>query len=195
MPPTSVNAINPAPCHPPKNLLKALKEMALRPIKTIVPPWSWKAAIFGSLLRSATFFTANLRSGPKQAIQAMIVEAFFAMIALGLIGAISQQLREAEPLWATIGVVWLGMPVIIVLAQFGLHRAVRTPHLTGGLVVSFCYTAISPAFSWYAMRRGAMLGGSDETTVVHDLQTLPGIAVDFAMAVPRAVLGTLRASR
>lgn len=181
--------------HDLENLPEMLKEMILRPIQTLVPPWSWKAAIFGSLLRSATFFTVNLRSGPKQAIRAMVVEAVFATIALGLIGAISQQLRKAEPLWATIGVVWLGMPAVMTLAQFGLHRAVHTPHLTGGLLVSFCYTAISAAFSWYAMRRGAMLGGSDETTIMHDLQTLPGIAVDFAMAIPRAVLGTLRARR
>ena len=119
----------------------------------------------------------------------MVIEAIFATIAVGLIGAISQQLRKAEPLWATIGFVWFAMPAVMTVAQFGLHRAVRTPRLTGGLISSFLFTAIAAAFSWYAMRRGAMLGGSDETTITHDLHALPGIAVDFVMAIPRAVLG------
>jgi hypothetical protein len=35
------------------------------------------------------------------------------------------------------------------------------------------------AYSWYAMRHGAMLGGVDETTVSHDLRSLPRISMDF----------------
>jgi hypothetical protein len=177
-----------APQHPPEDLRQTLKDMIERPVETLVPPWSWKAAACSSFLRSATFFGANLRSGRAQAIKAMIVEAIFAAAAAGLIGAISQQLRKARPLWATIGVVWLALPAIMVVAQLALHRAVRTPHLTGGVIVSFCSTSLSSAFSWFAMRRGAMLGGVDETTVKHDVQSLPGIVVDFFTTIWRRVV-------
>jgi hypothetical protein len=51
--------------------------------------------------------------------------------------------------------------------------------------VSFCLAAVASAFSWYAMRQGAMLGGIDETTVGHDLKSLPGITLDFFLVVPR----------
>ena len=55
----------------------------------------------------------------------------------------------------------------------------------GGLIFSFCFTALASAFSWYAMRRGAMLGGIDQTTLPHDLKALPGIAISFLLVVPR----------
>ena len=115
----------------------------------------------------------------------MLVEAVFAIFAGGLIGAVSQQLRKAKPLWATAVLVWAGLPGIMILAQFAVHRIARTPHLGAGLVTSFCLAAVASAFSWYAMRQGAMLGGNDETTVGHDLQALPGIVLGFLLVIPR----------
>ena len=157
-------------------------------MQTLVPPWSWKAAACSAVLRAATFFVTNLRSGRWEATKAMLVEALFAIFAGGLIGAISQQLRRAKPLWATAVLVWAGLPVIMVLAQFGVHRIAGTPHLGAGLVTSFCLAAVASAFSWYAMRQGAMLGGNDETSVVHDLRALPAIVFGFLLVVPRLLL-------
>ena len=37
----------------------------------------------------------------------------------------------------------------------------------------------SSAFSWYALRHGAMLGGTDQTTVRHDLTRLPKVVLRF----------------
>jgi hypothetical protein len=73
----------------------------------------------------------------------------------------------------------------MILAQLAVHRMAGTPHRSGGLVTSFCLAAVASAFSWYAMRQGAMLGGIDETTVGHDLRSLPGITLDFLLVVPR----------
>ena len=159
--------------------------MLRSPVRTLVPPWSWKAAAFSAALRATTFFVTNLRSGRWEATKAMFVEAVFAVFAGGLIGAISQQLRKAKPLWATALLVWAGLPGIMVLAQFGVHRTVGTPHLGTGLVASFLLAAVASAFSWYAMRHGAMLGGIDQTTLGHDMKSLPGIALSFLLVVPR----------
>jgi hypothetical protein len=177
--------MQPAPSAPPEELTQAVKEMLRSPIKTLVPPWSWKAAAFSAVLRSATFFVTNVRSGRWQATKAMLVEAVFAIFAGGLIGAISQQLRRARPLWATAALVWVGLPGLMILAQLAVHRIAGTPHVSGGAVASFCLAAVASAFSWYAMRQGAMLGGIDETTVGHDLTSLPGIMLDFLLVVPR----------
>ena len=155
------------------------------PIRTLVPPWSWKAAALTAVLRSLAFFATNLRSGRQQATKALVVEAVFAVFVGGLIGAISQVLRQAEPLWATALLVWAGLPGLMLLAQAGVHHMARTPHRSGGLAVSFCLAAAAAAFTWYAMRHGAMLGGIDQTTVRHDLHALPGIARDFLLAAPR----------
>jgi hypothetical protein len=113
------------------------------------------------------------------------VEAVFAVFAGGLIGALSQQLRRARPLWATALLVWAGLPGLMILAQLAVHRMAGTPHVSGGVVASFCLAAVASAFGWYAMRQGAMLGGIDETTVWHDLTSLPVITLDFLLVVPR----------
>ena len=116
----------------------------------------------------------------------MFVEAGFAIIAAGLIGAISQQLRRTEPLWGTVAVDWFGLPAMLVLATLCVHRAAHTPHLTAGLAMSFCYAVFSAAFSWYAMRHGTMLGGRDRSTLTHDTRCLPAIALNFVLTGPRA---------
>ena len=177
---------------PMANLRHALREIVVHPLRTLVPPWSWKAAAFAAAVRGVAFFITNLKAGQRAAGKALVVEAVFAFIAGGLIGAISQQLRKAEPLWATACLVWLALPGIMLFAQLEVHSLAHTPYLTGGLVLSFCLAAVSAAFSWYAMRQGAMLGGSDETTIRHDLQVLPSILFSFLVAVPALVIGTLR---
>jgi hypothetical protein len=66
-----------------------------------------------------------------------------------------------------------------------LHRAAHTPRV--GVLASFCFAAAFSAFSWYAMRHGALLGGTDSTSLVHDLLSLPGIMLNFVLAVPRTL--------
>ena len=182
------------PPEPSEDLWGALSAMLRNPVATLVPPWSWKAAAFSAALRAGTFFVSNLQSGRWQATKALIVEAIFAIAASGSIGAISQQLRRAKPLWATALLVWAGLPALMVLAQYAVHRSVGTPHLGTGLVASFCLAAVASAFSWYAMRQGAMLGGTDQTTLSHDMKTLPGIALGFLLVIPR-LLARDRSSR
>ncbi len=172
---------------PPANLKQALPEMLRHPFRTIVPPWSWKAAACTAAIRGLTFFASNLRAGRQQATKALAVEAIFAVFAGGLIGAVSQYLRRAKPLWATALFLCLALPAWMTLAQAGVHHVARTPHRSGGLVASFCLASLAAAYTWYAMRRGAMLGGVDQTTVSHDLRALPHLTLEFAMAIPRRV--------
>jgi hypothetical protein len=174
---------------PKDHLGRAIGEIVFHPVRTLVPTWSWKAAAMSAALRAATFFATNLRAGRYDAVRAMLVEAVFAVFASGLMGAVSQRLRLAHPLWATALVVWLAMPFTMLLAQFGVHKLAGTPHLGTGLAVSFVFAAIASSFSWYAMRNGALLGGDASTSLVHDVRHLPRIIVNYVLAVPRALLG------
>ena len=184
--------MQPRPPSPPEDLGQALTGILRNPVQTLVPPWSWKAAAFSAVVRATAFFVTNLKAGRPKATKAMLVEAVFAVFAGGLIGAISQHLRRAKPLWATALLVWAGLPAIMVLAQLGVHHMARTPHQSGGVLTSFFLGGIAAAYSWYAMRHGAMLGGIDETTVRHDLRSLPGISLDFVLALPRLVSAKLQ---
>jgi hypothetical protein len=172
---------------PPEQLRQALIEIIRSPIRTLVPPWSWKAAVFTAVMRGAAFFVSNLRSGNREATKALLVEALFAVFAGGLIGAVSQRLRRARPLWATALLVCAGLPAAMLIAQLGLHRLAGTPHQSAGVIASFCLSAGAAAYTWYAMRHGAMLGGIDETTVGHDLRSMPGISLNFLLLIPRAL--------
>jgi hypothetical protein len=171
----------------PDNLCKSLAEIALRPLKNLVPPWSWKAAVLAALLRGITFYLSNLPSGRQKAVHAMVVEAVFSVFAAGLIGAISQRLRASRPVWATAVVISFALPAFMFIVQLGVHRIARTPHIGTGVFASFCFASVSSAFSWYAMRHGALLGGTDTTSLLHDIRSLPGITLSFATAIPRAL--------
>ena len=159
--------------------------MIRNPIRTIVPPWSWKAAACSAVVRGLAFFATNLQFGHSAATKALLVEAVYAVFAGGLIGAVSQQLRRAKPLWATALLICIGLPGVMTLAQLAIHHFAGTPHESAGLLVSLCFAGLTASYSWYAMRCGAMLGGTEATTVWHDLQSLPRISLDFLLLAPR----------
>ena len=173
------------PRAPRKELGRAIRELFTHPRSTLWAAWSWKAAALSALFRAATFWLTNLKAGSHKALHALLVEAVFAILAAGLLGAVSQQLRCAQPYWATATIVWLFMPLVITLAQFGVHHLAGTPHLGTGLTVSFLFAAIASSFSWYAMAHGALLGGADSTTLEHDARILPRIILNYILAIPR----------
>lgn len=184
-----------SPWRPEDGLHQAMRDILRHPLHTIVPAWSWKAAVLSAAFRAAMFFATNLRAGRHKAAHAMAVEACFAVLATGVLGATSQRLRHARPYWATALVVWLALPLAMVVAQFGIHRAAGTPYMGTGITLSFCFAAISSSFSWYAMGRGAMLGGDASTSVGSDVRLLPGIVRDYLMAVPRALVSVVMGQR
>jgi peptidoglycan/LPS O-acetylase OafA/YrhL len=125
----------------------------------------------------------------------MLVEALFSVLVGGLIGAISQQLRKAKPLWATALLICVGLPATFILAQLGIHHIAKTQHQSSGIVASALLGGLAAAYSWYAMRHGAMLGGTDETTIRHDMQVLPRITAGFLLVLPRALIAGYRQLR
>ena len=185
---TDDQTMRPTPPLKEEELSHALRELVLHPGRSLLPAWSWKAAGLSALLRASTFFATNLRAGRQNAVRAGLIEAVFAVFAAGFLGATSQRLRLAKPIWATGIVVWLGMPMALLLTQFGVHKLAGTPHMGMGLAFSFCFAAIASSFSWYAMRHGALLGGDASTSLVHDVRHLPRIILNYILAVPRALL-------
>jgi MFS-type transporter involved in bile tolerance (Atg22 family) len=175
-------------CDDDTELGAELREMVLHPRRCLIPAWSWQAAVSSALFRAGVFYVTNLRAGRAAAIRAGVVEVVFAVVAAGLLGAVSQRLRLARPLWATVVLVWLAFPAIMLLAQFGVHQVAHTRYMGTGLLASFALSAIASSFSWYAMRHGALLGGDVSTTMMHDVRHLPNIVWGYMLAGPRALL-------
>ncbi len=71
----------------------------------------------------------------------------------------------------------------------------HTPHRGSGSAGGVLFLRGTSAYSWYAMRYGALLGGDDSTTLRHDLRSLMGISLDFMLALAKSsgVWGTAQA--
>ncbi|HEY4356600.1 MAG TPA: hypothetical protein VGN16_12685 [Acidobacteriaceae bacterium] len=177
----------PQTAKPAENLSTALAAILLHPWRNLVGLWNWKAASLSALLRAATFLATNLRAGSHKAVRAMLVEAVFAILAAGTLGAVTQRLRATRPFAATALTVWLGLPILLVAAQTVVHRLAGTPHLRTGLIVSFCFAAVASGFTWYTVRRGVMLAGRETTPLAADARALPQVIFDFLLAGPRAL--------
>ena len=144
---------------PEESLQSALHDLLEDPIGSVLLAWNWKAAMVSALLRAGTFFLSDLHAGRHQAVRAGVVEACFAIVAAGLLAAITQRLRSARPVWATAMFVWLGLPLLLVPLQALVHRLAGTTYVRTGLVFSFCFAALASGFTWSLQRRGFFLAG------------------------------------
>jgi hypothetical protein len=166
---------------PHDSIAHALRDCLRHPRETLIDIWSWKTSVTSALLRALIFWFTNRKLGYRTALTAMAVEAVFAVFASGLLGAMTQRLRDARPLWATALTVWLGMPLVMLAAQAGVHEAFHTPHQQVGLACSFVFAAVASGFTWYAMRRGVLLQGEGDDSLAHDATRMPRVVWEFVL--------------
>lgn len=167
---------------------RALGEILRRPLPVLIESWNWKSASVSALIRGVIFLTTNLRAGGHRAVRAMIVESLFAILVAGVMGGVTQRLRDARPIAATALVIWLLLPACMVSAEAAVHLAFRTPHMKAGLISSFVMASVSSGFSWFAQRRGVLISGRNQASAAQDLRRIPALILDFLLAAPRALL-------
>jgi len=167
-------------------------EIIKSPIKTIVLGWNWKAAVISASIRAGIFFFTTLKAGAGHAIQATVAEAIFAAVVSGAMGAVTQRLRNATPVWMTGVIVSVAMPGILQVLQYWLHLALGTPHLKAGMIVTFIYAAIAMLFNWFAMRRGALLTAGEGQSFWRDILEVPLLIGQFLIAIPVGLMKRTR---
>jgi hypothetical protein len=157
-------------CFSPGDVLLAL----LRdPVPALIYRWNWKSAIFSSLCRSAVFFFANLSSGVKAATGALIAEFLYRSISAGFYGSLTQAFRKSEPRWAATLVALIVIPGISHTIEFFVHLLRSTPNLRTSIIASMIFTLISTLFNLHAMRRGVLVVGHGEKSLIEDMRSLP----------------------
>jgi hypothetical protein len=184
-------AVPPPPpehCASDEKLSHALTAIVARPLPVLFESWNWKSASVSAIIRGCIFLTTNLRAGGHSALRAMTAESLFAIFAAGVMGGVTQRLRNTRPIAATALIIWLILPACMVSAEAALHLAIHTPHMKAGLISSFVMAAFSSGFSWYAQRRGVLLAGQEQAPAAQDLRRIPSLILDFVLAAPRAVL-------
>lgn len=160
-------------------------------LKALAASFNWKTAAISAMLRGLMFFFTNLRSGHNLALRATLVEACFAICASGVIGAITQRIRNARPAWLRGLAIWFLLPLTLLTVQFFVHSAFGTPQLKASMIGSFCFAAVGTGFNWFAMRRGALIvaSGADRRSFFADLRAIPALVGEFVMIPVRALLG------
>ncbi len=90
-----------------------------------------------------------------------------------LYGALTQAFRKSEPRWAATLVVLIGVPGVSHAIEFCLHRLCGTPNLRASILRVAALTLISTSFNLHAMRRGVLVVGSGEQSLLADMRSLP----------------------
>lgn len=170
--------------------MKVRENAAMDGLGWLAAGFNWKMALLSATLRGGMFFLTNLRSGHVAALRATWVEAAYALISMGLLGAATERIKDARPAWLTAVMVWAVMPALTLLGEFEVHLAFGTPRMKTSMIASFCVAAIGSGFSWFAMRRGAFLVGEPgiEESFSDDLRAVPMLVWEFVSAGPRALM-------
>jgi len=170
----------------------ALFQLVTRPGELLIRRWNWKAAFFSSLIRGIIFLLANLTSGWRAAVGAMLAEWCYRAITSGFYGAMTQTLAEVEPEWEAAVAAMVLLPLSSHTLEFLVHWLRHTPHLKASIISSMSFTVVSTLFNFYAMRRGTMVVGKDAVSIGADMRALPRVIGGFLAVVPLWAWRSLR---
>jgi len=161
-------------------VFQALQDVGRRPWWHVRTHWNWKTAIMSVAVRGSLFFVTNLAFGVTTATRAWLVDTAFRIPLVGVSGAIDQAFTDAEPVWAASAVAMVVVPLLSRAIEFLVHWIAGTPELLVGVLVSLAFSAVSNPLTLFAMRRGALVVGTeDEDSFARDLVRLPRIVADF----------------
>jgi hypothetical protein len=170
---------NPGKARP---LASVLAELGRHPKHILFDAWNWKAAALSVLFRAPVFMIATVRHGIQTMAIAGIVESVFRILITGVDASIVQAVDSAEPEWMVAIVVLGAVPGVTVALDALVHFFARTPNLRAGITASVVLTVFATGFSWYGMRKGALLVGSGASSFRADLARMPALIGSFVLS-------------
>jgi hypothetical protein len=171
---------------------QVLTDVLRHPFEYLICRWHWKSAVVSSVCRAAIFFSTTVPSGLHAGTRAMLTEFAFRVVVSGLLGSLTQSLRSAEPAWAAATAALVIMPALGHTGEFLVHRWAGTPRLSTSISASVAFTAVTTVVSLFAMRRGALLVGPGQQSLLRDLSMMPRLFVDLARCGTRSIGTVLR---
>ncbi len=158
------------------------------PYGRVFSRWNWKSALFGAMIRGTIFFLVNRNTG--RGVSAMLAEFCFFICVAGFFGAVTQNFRNAKPGWlARLTVIALVIATTHSI-EFVLHHwIVHTPRAVASSIASTCFTMLSTTFSFFVMRRGAMVVGAEGDSFANDMKRMPLLVFRFVAAPFRLLFG------
>jgi hypothetical protein len=156
--------------------------LAADPFAAFVRSWNWKAAAFSVILRAPIYAISTLRYGLSRAEFEAMAEGAFSAVAAGVYAACTQAIRDAEPQSGVAFILLVLLPLIALVLDSLMHYLLGTPNLKAGILASFIVSVLSSGFSWYSMRRGALIIGSEGHSFGADMAAIPRLIVSFVAA-------------
>jgi hypothetical protein len=180
---------------PPVRLVDVLRFCVRHPVKALIRRWNYKAAVTSAGVRSVLFLVTNVTAGPAAATTAAATEFCYRLATAGFYGALTQHFGRVTP--PRVG--WLAAVICLPLlghsGELLVHWWRGTPNLGASLIASVALTVLSTSFNLFAMRRGVLVVGvPGRAGLLADLRALPGLAVEFAVAVGSGALRGLAAA-
>lgn len=151
------------------------------PRQVLLARWNWKSAICSSLVRAALFAATNAVAGPEAAVRAAIVELSYRAVLAGFHGAVTQSLSRADPPWLASLTAVVLLPGAGHMVEFVVHWWAGTARLAASIGSSVALSVLSTLFNLYAMRRGALIVGTDQASLLQDLRRIPGLVCGFLL--------------
>lgn len=162
--------------------------------------WNYKGAILSGVVRAPIFLVTYLLGNEslRLAIGAALVQFTFRFLIAGVGGTLIQTFRRVEPAWKALMTVLLIVPLISHVLEFGVQAAFAfvtgTQDHTGDAILrSICFSIISALFTLFAMRRGIMVvGDEDSKSLMNDISRLPLVIFHFVAFIPNEISFMLR---
>ena len=161
-------------------VVEALTVLRRHPVRLIVRGWHWKNALGSALLRGSVFLVANLHVTPSAAVRAMLVECAIRLPLVGALAAIAQHFSGIEPEWAGRAAAAGVLPAMALTVECAIHWSMHTAAFHASMLASAALSIVTSTFSVFAMKRGVLVVGKGERSLLEDVKRLPGLLWEFA---------------
>jgi hypothetical protein len=175
-----------------KTIRDVFSELCTNPREVLIRQWNWKSAVFSSIIRAFIFLFANITAGWRAAAGAMAAEFLYRAVTSGFYGSLTQAFRKVEPACMAAITVLILLPLVSHSMEFAIHLARGTPNLARSMIASVIFTEISTLFNLYAMRRGALVVGTEGSSMTADMRRIPRLIFGFVVLGPLAILRAIR---
>jgi hypothetical protein len=171
----------------PRTALHVARDLLRHPVDHFIRGWNWKSAAVSSICRGGIFFCVNLPAGFDASTRALAIELAFRAVVSGVLGSATQAFRDVTPgAIATILPV-LAIPAVGHTAEYAVHHVAGTARLGESIAASVAFSVLTTAFTLFAMRRGALIVGAGQQSLIHDLQRAPGLIAAFVGTMVKGV--------
>ncbi len=140
--------------------------------RRLTAAWNWKSALLSAALRAPIFFLVNLQAGLGAAVDALVTELAYRVVAAGFFGAMTEWFARLPPgRGSTLGALVV-LPAIAHIVEYVVHTQAGTAIVGLAVLASVGVSVATTAVSLAVMRRGLFVVGHGRHSLADDVVAL-----------------------